>query len=30
VRGNRVMWEGELLGPSCGAAVRFTEALPRG
>jgi dihydroorotase len=30
VRGNRVMWEGELVGPSSGVAVRFTEALPRG
>ncbi|QIB33886.1 dihydroorotase [Ancylobacter pratisalsi] len=27
VRGNRVMWEGELTGPSKGAPVRFLEAL---
>jgi dihydroorotase len=30
VRGNRVMWEGELLASSRGEAVRFLEALPRG
>ena len=30
VRGRRVMWEGELIGPSTGRAVRFAEALPRG
>jgi dihydroorotase len=30
VRGRRVMWEGEIATPSGGAAVRFTEALPRG
>lgn len=29
VRGNRVMWEGELAAPSRGRAVRFLEALPR-
>jgi dihydroorotase len=29
VRGRRVMWEGALVGPSSGAAVRFLEALPR-
>jgi dihydroorotase len=29
VRGNRVMWEGELASPSTGAPVRFLEALPR-
>ncbi|MCB1486275.1 MAG: amidohydrolase family protein, partial [Bauldia sp.] len=28
VRGRRVMWEGELVTPSTGAAVRFLEALP--
>ena len=27
VRGRRVMWEGELVTPSGGAAVRFVEAL---
>ena len=27
VRGHRVMWQGELVGPSRGEAVRFTEAL---
>lgn len=30
VRGRRVMWEGELTGPSGGRPVRFGEALPRG
>ncbi len=30
VRGRRVMWQGELLGPSQGEAVRFGEALPPG
>jgi dihydroorotase len=30
IRGRRVMWEGELLAPSGGEAVRFAEALPRG
>jgi hypothetical protein len=25
VRGRRVMWEGELTGPSAGEAVRFEE-----
>jgi dihydroorotase len=30
IRGRRVMWEGDLVGPSGGEAVRFTEALPRG
>jgi len=30
VRGARVMWEGELVTPSTGAAVRFLEALPAG
>lgn len=29
VRGQQVMWDGELVGPSSGAAVRFGEALPR-
>lgn len=29
VRGRRVMWEGELTGPSRGEAVRFLEAFPR-
>ena len=28
VRGRRVMWEGELLAPGEGQAVRFLEALP--
>ena len=28
VRGNLVMWEGELTTPSRGEAVRFEEALP--
>ena len=27
VRGNVVMWEGELAAPSLGEAVRFEEAL---
>lgn len=30
VRGRRVMWEGELVEPAQGEAVRFLEALPRG
>lgn len=30
VRGNQVMWEGELTGPSSGRPVLFDEALPRG
>jgi dihydroorotase len=28
VRGNRVMWEGELVTPSIGRPMRFLEALP--
>ena len=28
VRGHRVMWEGEIVTPAQGAAVRFLEALP--
>ncbi|TGP57076.1 dihydroorotase [bacterium M00.F.Ca.ET.230.01.1.1] len=28
VRGNRVMWEGEIATPSQGRAVEFSEALP--
>jgi dihydroorotase len=28
VRGNRVMWEGELVTPGQGMAVEFSEALP--
>jgi dihydroorotase len=28
VRGNRVMWEGELVTPSTGRPMRFLEALP--
>jgi dihydroorotase len=28
VRGRRVMWQGELTGPSTGEAVKFQEALP--
>ena len=27
IRGNRVMWDGELAGPAQGEAVRFVEAL---
>jgi dihydroorotase len=27
VRGRRVMWQGELVGPSGGEPVRFLEAL---
>jgi dihydroorotase len=30
IRGRRVMWEGEIVTPSCGEAVRFHEALPAG
>jgi dihydroorotase len=30
VRGRRVMWEGTLVTPALGRAVRFSEALPRG
>ena len=30
VRGRQVMWEGEVVTPSTGQAVRFHEALPRG
>ena len=29
IRGNQVMWDGELVAPSQGAAVLFEEALPR-
>jgi dihydroorotase len=29
IRGNRVMWEGSLVTPSAGQAVRFLEVLPR-
>jgi dihydroorotase len=29
IRGNRVMWEGDLVTPSMGATIRFQEALPR-
>ncbi|MBH0238516.1 dihydroorotase [Methylobrevis albus] len=29
VRGRKVMWEGELVGPSSGRPVLFGEALPR-
>jgi dihydroorotase len=29
LRGRRVMWQGELLTPSQGEAVRFLEALPK-
>ena len=28
VRGQRVMWEGELAAPACGEPVRFVETLP--
>ncbi|MEK1887373.1 MAG: dihydroorotase [Phyllobacterium sp.] len=30
VRGNRVMWEGEIVNPSMGEPVLFGEALPQG
>ncbi|OYY81809.1 MAG: hypothetical protein B7Y61_12995, partial [Rhizobiales bacterium 35-66-30] len=30
VRGNKVMWEGELIAPSQGAPVRFLETLKPG
>lgn len=30
IRGNRVMWDGELVTPSVGAPVRFLETLARG
>jgi dihydroorotase len=30
VRGHRVMWEGDLVTPSVGEAIRFQETLPRG
>ncbi|MFD1987834.1 dihydroorotase [Mesorhizobium newzealandense] len=29
IRGRRVMWEGEIVTPSQGKAVEFSEALPR-
>lgn len=29
VRGHKVMWEGEIVNPSLGEPVEFTEALPR-
>jgi dihydroorotase len=29
VRGRRIMWEGEIISPAGGQAVRFVEALPR-
>lgn len=29
IRGRRVMWEGDLTGPSGGETVRFSEALPK-
>jgi dihydroorotase len=29
IRGRRVMWEGELVTPATGEAVRFSEVLPR-
>ncbi len=29
IRGKRVMWEGEIVTPSQGRAVEFSEALPR-
>jgi len=28
IRGQRVMWEGEIVTPSQGRAVEFSEALP--
>ena len=30
VRGERVMWDGEVVAPSLGRAVRFLETLERG
>ncbi|MCA3634133.1 MAG: dihydroorotase, partial [Methylobacterium sp.] len=30
IRGKRVMWEGELVAPSLGEAVRFGDALKAG
>jgi dihydroorotase len=30
IRGNRVMWEGELVAPAKGEAIRFLETLARG
>jgi len=30
IRGRKVMWEGELVTPSQGEAVKFLEALPEG
>ena len=30
VRGHKVMWEGEIVNPSLGEPVEFTEAFPRG
>ena len=30
IRGNRVMWEGELVTPAKGEAIRFLETLARG
>ena len=29
VRGRRVMWDGEILGPAGGRPIRFGEALER-
>ncbi|UXN02401.1 dihydroorotase [Bartonella sp. HY406] len=29
IRGNRVMWEGEIVAPSLGQTVSFVEALPK-
>lgn len=29
IRGNRVMWEGEIVAPSLGQPVSFVEALPK-
>jgi dihydroorotase len=29
VRGHRVMWEGDLIAPARGEAVRFHDTLPR-
>lgn len=30
VRGNKVMWDDEILGAACGEPIGFTEVLPRG
>jgi hypothetical protein len=30
IRGRRVMWDGSLVAPGQGEAIRFLEALPTG